>query len=153
MADDLRVLTVRQPFAWAISEGKSPENRTRNIVGKWRGKLAIHAGLQLADEDIYGPGGLWEQMADLTGKYFGVDDLVRGAIVCVVDLVGVHHSDDCAEMRGIGVQMCSPWAIDRMWHLDLANPRPITPIPARGRLGLWKPDPVLKRQIMEALND
>ena len=37
-------------------------------------------------------------------------------------------------------------------HLVLANPRPLaTPIPARGRLGLWRPDSDLTAAILAAL--
>ena len=42
----MRVLTVRQPWAWAIVHGgKDIENRTRNVAGAYRGPVAIHAGL------------------------------------------------------------------------------------------------------------
>lgn len=43
----MRILTVRQPWAWAIIHGgKDVENRVRNIAGDYRGPIAIHVGLQ-----------------------------------------------------------------------------------------------------------
>ncbi|MET7669386.1 hypothetical protein [Micromonospora luteifusca] len=39
---DLRAITVKQPWAWAIAHGgKNIENRSRDIT--YRGRLAIHA--------------------------------------------------------------------------------------------------------------
>mgnify|MGYP001137357808 FL=1 len=46
----MRAITVRQPWAWAIVFGqKDVENRSRNIAGRYRGPVAIHAGLR--DDD------------------------------------------------------------------------------------------------------
>ena len=53
---ELRVLTVRQPYAWAIIHGgKDIENRTRNIAGSYRGPVAIHAALQAPAFDTKHP--------------------------------------------------------------------------------------------------
>lgn len=49
----MRILTVRQPWAWAIIHGqKDVENRVRNIAGDYRGPVAIHTALDDAPEDI-----------------------------------------------------------------------------------------------------
>ena len=57
----MRVLTVRQPWAWAIlNAGKNIENRSRNIVGSYRGPVAIHAGMTADNDGI-------EECARLTG--------------------------------------------------------------------------------------
>lgn len=82
-----------------------------------------------------------------------------GTIIGVVDLVDVHlcktsttasyTGQPCCFKDGVPTgQMCSPWALDPpMYHLELANPRPLTtPIPCRGQLGLWTPpDDVLNQ--------
>lgn len=48
----MRILTVRQPWAWAIVHGgKDVENRTRNIAGAYRGPVAIHAGMRFDQSD------------------------------------------------------------------------------------------------------
>lgn len=145
----LRVLTLQQPWAWAvIFAGKSVENRTQSM-GAYRGPVAIHAGTT------------WSRFGARYLQRLGIeppDDLVRGAVIGVVDLVDQHHAGDpgCSGPAG-----CSPWAMThpdltggtgnparRMAHLELANPRPLAePVPARGRLSLWKPDAQLAAQV------
>lgn len=84
---ELRILTVRQPYAWAIIHGgKDIENRSRNIAGDYRGPVAIHAALKGASFDAKHP------------KLWPFDERhTTGVIIGVVDLVGVHHSESCAE--------------------------------------------------------
>ena len=123
MDDDLRVLTVRQPWAWAIVHGgKDVENRSR--ATRHRGPLLIHAG-QALEHDAYGV------VARLATRLPPApDQLERGAIIGVVDVVGCVEDSD------------SPWADEGLWHWLLANPRAIDPpVPAVGKLGLWKPPP------------
>lgn len=132
----MRVLTVRQPWAWAIIHGgKDVENRVRNIAGDYRGPVAIHVGLAY----------------DLAWSSRGLDDAMQasgarrarealpwhrdpGAIIGVVDLVGVHEAHpDCS--------IENEWAEPDVWHLELRNPRPLAkPIPFRGALGLRRLD-------------
>ena len=138
----MRALTVCQPWAWAIVDGrKSVENRTWRT--DYRGPLAIHAGLSRAHLDAM------ESYPDLSR--WDDDDLVFGAIIGVVELV------DC-------VRVAPPWPIERFpaaeqpelrrtwprgevpdpwatgpWCWLLERPRAITPIPCRGALGLWMP--------------
>lgn len=182
----MRVLTVRQPWAWAIIHGgKDVENRTRNIAGSYRGPVAIHAGKEVDIMDIAKP--------EIVGAVFAArlnygpgdprtfKESPRGAIIGVVDLVDVHRgrnadgkpptcwrpadtlgwvpwddrepftwNDETGETDTIESE-CSPWAMRDHYHLMLANPRPIEPIPAKGRLGLWRPAPELAQQITDAL--
>lgn len=162
----MRALTVQQPWAHGIVHcDKTPENRTRNIAGSYRGPVAIHAGLQVSqdgvDHELLRP--LWAVgrgyvhtitgAAQLSYKTDGNREtparaaavLPLGVVIGVVDLVGVHHDSD----HGRGYP-CSPWAIADNWHLVLENARPLEqPIPARGRLGLWTPDAELLGRIRE----
>jgi hypothetical protein len=149
----MRVLTVRQPWAWAIIHGgKDVENRVRNLAGDYRGPVAIHAGLSVEEEDS----AVWDfdeyrdAFSRATAPVRHVVD-VRGAILGVVDLVDVHSASviggcgrlrhDCPEHGTCRVH-CSTWAMGPTadgWfkHLVLANPRPLaTPIPFKGALGL-----------------
>jgi hypothetical protein len=154
----MRALTVQQPWAWAIVHGgKDVENRTQ--AWKYRGPLAIHAGARLSERGCRLVPDLLDQTqgsTDLLWRY-AMAELDYGAVIGVVDLVGVHTADWCWEPEGL----CSPWAeasYDEhdggvrhdVVHLVLENPRPLaTPIPAKGRLGLWTPDPHLLAQIRE----
>lgn len=156
----MRILTVRQPWAWAIIHGgKDVENRVRNLAGSYRGPVAIHAGMS-KDPDAHRHPliiSTWQENQDAYFLHFG-------AIIGVVDLLGVHDSGDCfhesilraAELfhsdretfdglpftSGAGgligrASFCSEWAQDGHFHLALANPRPLTePIPHKGALGL-----------------
>lgn len=169
MTTELRILTVRQPWAWAIIHGgKDVENRPRNIAGSYRGPVAIHAGLR------YDDGWASDALADAMNNHAGVWDepqpwraqigAASGAIIGVVDLVDVHKcagtptprprcyeatSNGFTEAVKAGTGLCSPWA-DQFSenHLVLANPRLLAvPIPYRGALGLRRLDADMTAQI------
>lgn len=170
----VKALTVRQPWAWAIIHGgKDVENRSRNIAGKYRGPVAIHAGVSVDDlQDVYDPR-IAEALrgAQTPVRWTVGDHLDFGAIIGVVDLVDVHTPDDCwakdfqyvrdlwegdrgrfnalpdSGAGGVAgkVRLCSPWAQHNDGHhLVLANPKPCEPVPCRGALGLWTvPDDIV----------
>lgn len=147
----MRVLTVRQPWAWAIVHGgKTIENRTRNIAGAYRGPVAIHAA-QREVPDKYAKGGPIDTIQHITGTVplFHLPQNL-GAVIGVVDLIDVHM--ECRYLEPT-TRQCSPWAEPNAYHLEFANPHPITPIPAKGRLGLWTPDTALADQIRRALEE
>ncbi len=144
---EMRVLTVRQPWAWAILAGfKSVENRVRNIAGDYRGPVAIHAGRA---EDIGAR--QHPEILRLAREQWGTEpaDLLTGMpqmfghILGVVNLYAVHEHDGSERFR------CCPnapdrytrWAEPGMWHLCMASPRRLAePIPFRGALGLRRLD-------------
>lgn len=148
----MRILTVRQPWAWAIIYGgKDVENRVRNVAGTYRGPVAIHVGMADADN---APERLWldhasfyREQAAKRSRDVSWRDCDRGLIIGVVELVGVHegHNTERSQFRavrscyrpGTPFGPCSPWALPDHHHLELANPRPLaTPIPYKGALGL-----------------
>jgi len=110
MTTELRILTVRQPWAWAIIHGgKDVENRVRNIAGSYRGPVAIHVGLAIDDNydrrrisEVAGrisrekrPVGMRmvpSRISEPNEPRFHVTERYgyRGAIIGVVDLVDVH---------------------------------------------------------------
>lgn len=131
----MKALSIRQPWAWAILHvGKDVENR--NWSTRFRGTVAVHAakGMTRDEYDSY------------VCKYFRIglpvprpEDLTRGAIVGLVDIVDcVRHSD-------------SPWFQGECGFV-LANPRPLkTPIPCKGALGFWDVPAEIAKQIKEQL--
>jgi hypothetical protein len=128
-ANRMRALTVRQPWAWAIIHaGKDIENRgwtNRHVAGT----IAIHAGSGLDPLDELPRG----------AKTPRSDDLVRGAIIGVVDIVGVVKRHR------------SKWFSGPLGWL-LQNPRPLPkPIRYSGRLGLWRIPPAIERTIAQQL--
>lgn len=158
-APDVRILTVRQPWAHAIIHlGKDVENRVRNLAGDYRGPVAIHVAKSLPPFDEHWEAG--SRIAEISGyRPLFHDPALFGAIIGVVDLVDVHlcsawlgccHKADVlgwspvdgsdSSDRGWEPRICSPWGDvqeDALHHLSFANPRPLAePIPYRGALGL-----------------
>lgn len=156
---ELRILTVRQPWAWAIIHGgKDVENRVRNMAGAYRGPVAIHAGMRYdygwqsaALDDAMRPGRNEAARAAFeSGTQFVQHPMPweegLGHIIGVVDLIDVHTiSEDDHMDYEVGPVSCSPWAqwwdAGTRYHLVLANPRPLSePIPYKGALGLRRLD-------------
>lgn len=131
----MKVLTVRQPWAAAFfvapNIAKDIENRT------WApgtvGRIAIHAGLTV-DED-----------ALLTVGTPRILDKSVGVILGTVEITSYHRA---GVPGGCSSMFCdaNPWAMfdedGRIWHWMIEHARRfVTPIPARGNLGLWEPGP------------
>lgn len=133
---DLRVLTVRAPWSAFIAAGsKLTENRT--WMTNHRGLIAIHAA-SAGDWNGFKHPAATEAVVAAARPWIDV----RGAYVALAEIDDCHpYSAGCCT---------SPWA-DRdgdVWHWTLANVRPLaTPIPARGRLGLWPANPHAIEQI------
>jgi len=129
MADEIRALTVKQPWAWAIaSAGKTVENRGWET--RYRGLLAIHAGKAIDREGLDDP----RILQAICDRAFQIGDAPsrQGAVIAVAELAGCHGPDDC---RGT----CSPWAVSGRYHWNLFDARPLPePVPCRGALGLWR---------------
>ena len=138
----MRILTVRQPWAWAIIHGgKDVENRVRNIAGSYRGPVAIHVAQADADG---APESAWKAQADFYRERampirqpvrFIPGFFDRGMIIGVVDLTAAHIT--CPPTYDPERGLCSTWAQRDHWHLHLSNPRALSdPIPYKGALGL-----------------
>nr|WP_219818232.1 hypothetical protein [Clavibacter michiganensis] len=162
---EMRILTVKQPWAWAIiHRGKDVENRSRNLAGEYRGLVAIHVGLtdddNVADHEhpahglIHSPcphrhqrnHKIWSCTWCSQTEHRRWAD--HGHIIGVVDLTDAHDrfcdTDD--------YPICSQWAEFDQWHLVLENPRPLAkPMPYRGGLGLRRLDPATTAEILAAI--
>ena len=111
----MRALSIRQPWAWAIIHaGKDVENRTWNT--HLRGTIAIHASGNV-DKEAKLPSG---------SKKAEPEDLVRGAIVGLVDIVDVVREHSSEWFTGpYGFVLKNPQVLPR-------------PIPCKGSLGFWR---------------
>lgn len=131
----MRCITLRQPWAaLVIYGGKDIENRAQNILGTYRGPLAIHAGQQPDLEAM----AVFRDMQGVPAEAQAAMD-VRGAMLGTTTVRGVHP--------WMPMGCCTSfWAQPRAWHLELdvnaVRPLP-EPVPARGALGLWRPDRAL----------
>ena len=157
-------LSVRQPWATGLVTPskanptvpvKPVENRTKRWpstrqlpVDVW-----IHASLTVDYSDAAGQAVAWLGEERYGRQPYAVEVLALhhrlkktvGVIVGRVTFTGCHHAEgECHACQGIGTcdrsAHCSPrWAEPDVWHWQAANPMPLaTPIPAKGRLGLWK---------------
>jgi len=130
----MKALSVWQPWCWAMFElpperWKDIENRTWPapwVKGKW---IAIHAALRLDDGDawwaIEEAGGQRPPSHDAIGDG-GVHELVRGAIVGVVEVLDFVTTSS------------SPWFFGPVgWVLGQRFRLPV-PVPCRGAQGLWE---------------
>lgn len=140
----MKAITLRPPYGWAILNGKSPENRGRNIAGDYRGPVVIHQGKRPIPLDDPGR----ELIFDLTGRLLLAEHpRTLGAALGVAELVDVHWADTCwdyDEDLDEG-RFCSPWAMGEQHHIVLRGQRWFPePIPYRGALGLWEfPDELI----------
>lgn len=141
----MKALTVQQPWAWAIFNGKNIENRSQ--LWSHRGPLAIHAGFRLAASAMHDPrilGAVAGSPIDSRCRFWSLQGdlephLVYGAIIGLVEVVDCHPAAGC----------CAPWGEteyvefggrprQQIAHLVLENPSLLAePIPCRGALGLW----------------
>ena len=162
----MRILTVRRPWAWAlVHAGKNVENRQTNVAGKYRGPVAIHAGLQAdsaVDEYEHPMHGLvyppcpnrrYADHNEYSCTWCSVIAPQRhahaGHIIGVAELVRVHQAKSIEEHQitsstPLYFNTCcsSPWAeVAGAWHLVFEQPRPLTePLPYKGMLGLRRLD-------------
>ena len=118
----MKLLTIKQPWCWCILfAGKDIENRVWQTP--YRGPLLIHAGKGGTKSEH-------QRIAQVVWEEDGIriprfEDMPRGGIVGVVDLVGVVTEEDAQ----------STW-FGGPYGLVLANPRPLPFYPMKGQLGL-----------------
>jgi len=111
--DELRCVTVRQPWASAIALGaKLVENRTRST--SYRGLIGIHAG------KAWAPGGVRDDRCQsaLVGTWplaepeyeFGLLGLPMGSVIAVANLVDCHRASVTKTCGQWGdPECCGPW--------------------------------------------
>jgi hypothetical protein len=160
-----RALTLRQPWATAVLLGKPVENRGKPLMSDG-GLLWLHAGAR----SRWDPAGeksplvrnVWAGHArsrpEAHNSIWMLGKETRwmpfGAIVAMMEIRGCHHSSVCVTPHGAGSPvLCSPWAVDGQYHIEIAAVHPLrTAILCRGWQGLWPLGddvlPVLRAEII-----
>lgn len=123
----LPALSIRQPWAMCILNGKNVENREWRT--HFRGRFLIHAGKTMTAPEVEA----WRIFvegfipdADREWMYrVKTRDIKRGGIVGIADLV------DCV------TEHTSPWFTGPFGFV-LENVRPLPFVPCRGALGFFK---------------
>ena len=156
-----KILTVRQPWAWAIAHGgKTTENRSQPT--RHRGPVLIHAGKGWSNRGGVDPrvvaaakdAGIGTGVFRELSRY----DFRFGEVLAVAELV------DCHTARATSVEACcAPWGesfyresggrtVTGVVHLTLDKIRPLpNPVPCRGRLGLTTPPADVVAAVAEQL--
>ena len=127
----MKVLTIREPYATLIlNRVKTIE--TRSWKTNYRGELYIHAGASKISKAI-------RSMAALS-KLYDPDKLNYGHIICKCNLVDcVYMTEEYIEQEKRNDPdnfVAGYYAVGRYAWI-LKNIAPITPIEAKGKLGLW----------------
>ncbi|WP_153116046.1 ASCH domain-containing protein [Rhodocyclus tenuis] len=129
----MKAISIRQPWAWMILNGKDVENR--DWATRFRGRVLIHASKGMTYEEWQDA---WEfaQGSGLSPKAVNAGltskNIARGGIVGSVEIV------DCVTKSD------SRWFVGRYGFL-LRDPEPLPFIPFKGQLGFFDvPDHLLK---------
>lgn len=162
-----RLLTVREPWASAIIFGdKNIENRSQGFPKKYRGPLWIHASKEWSERGAFDPR-IRETFAQGPFSY-AVRHRVAyrgrpphpfhgGYVIGRAEVEDIHPAAGC----------CEPWGEESypaanaegrpagvVTHIVLAERRALAqPIPAKGALGLWRPDEDLALELDAAALD
>jgi hypothetical protein len=154
MTPDLRLITIRQPWAWAVPyAGKSTENRTGSPA-RWsyRGLIGIHAGAAWSKRGAYSPllsTAWWAARGVTWGGFCPVSrpqrvagyyvhpteanpDAKPGEVIHFARCIAVAHLTDVHPAAGC----CEPWGEDTytdhqgrlrtdVVHLHLEDIRPL----------------------------
>ena len=127
----MKVLTVKEPFATLI-KNKIKHIETRSWKTKYRGELYIQAGVAKISKDVRRREGLSQMYSD--------NELNYGYIICKCNLVDcIYMTEEFIEeekKKNLNNFIAGHYEVGRYaWVLD--NIEPITPIKAKGQLGIW----------------
>ncbi|OEV14060.1 hypothetical protein [Streptomyces nanshensis] len=145
--EDVRALTVWQPWTFAIAEGfKATENRTRRT--HYRGRLLLHSGQRLDEhvsivrwsrdaasrlDQLGGRSNFWNARTAIPSRFHSPPPtLALSAVIAVATLTDCHPA---------AAGCCAPWGEPGVFHWTLSDVVALDkPVPCPGRQGLWRPD-------------
>ena len=137
--NDLKALSVRQPWAWAIVyAGKNVENRTWRT--SHRGPLLIHASKTFDAEgyddllyaERFEPGIFGRPLPSPS-------EFLRGGLVGRVDVVGCIGGPDDFDWADAAAAEAADFWFSGPFGLVLEGPEPMRFRPCRGMPGLFRP--------------
>lgn len=136
MPDLVRACTVRYPHGACIASGlKTTENRIWWTA--WTGWLLIHQGLG-RDRTVLGANMFEHVRAALDASPETAH--LPGHVIAIARMTGCHAADGC----------CEPFGFATGYHFTLEDIHALTnPVPAVGKLGLWKPGDDLVAEVCE----
>jgi ASCH domain len=134
--DGVRVLSIQQPWAWAIVEGHKPvENRTWTT--RYRGPVLIHAGVTVRGPEIEY---LRDEFRLKPPSRFEID---RGCIVGVAELVDVVTRKNA---KRYGRWFLGPYGLVLRNAVALRKP-----VKVKSQLGLYRPTAALLARVNRQL--
>lgn len=149
MIRDLRAITIRPPWSEAVADGHKPiENRSKGFPKTHRGLTLIHASQKLSvrgwNDDRIRP--LYPDV------YTGDATWSAGKVIAAANLVDVHPAAGCCEPWGEqAYRDANDHVTTDIVHLVFEDAVRLRPIPTRGALGLWRPDPDLQLEVAHAM--
>lgn len=127
ITDDMKALSINQPWAWLIVNGYKPlENRSWDT--KFRGEFLIHAGKKYDDD-------CWLFAEEMDIDLPPIEEMERGGIVGKARLINTVHESH----KHLLTSQDKPWFFGPYgFILDSAEPLPFRP--CKGALGFFTPD-------------
>lgn len=127
----MKALTIWQPWASLIASGEK-QYETRSWETKYRGPLAIHAGLGDMTKELFECTSFYREAL----HWSSVPALPSGGVLCIVNLV------ECLPTAGLSIsqkeQNFGDFSSGRFaWKLELVE-RFEKPILVSGKQGLWE---------------
>ncbi|MED1955109.1 ASCH domain-containing protein [Brevibacillus centrosporus] len=138
----MKAITLHQPWATLIALGEK-RFETRSWATKYRGPIAIHAAKKV-DKEICQQ----EPFRSVLAKHgYTADNLPTGAVVAKCQLVDCHQiistGYDAATLYAVGIpkvrdnEFAFGWYKAGRYAWEMADVKPIDPVPAKGQQGLW----------------
>lgn len=132
---EMMCLAIKQPWTWAIfNAGKNIENR--DWPTRFRGRIAILASKGMTQGE-YDEGCYFISRKEPEIAIPSYDSMVRGHIIGTVDIT------DCGKFHD------NKWFVGTYGMLLSSPVKFITPIPARGRLGIFPLEASIADQVEE----
>jgi len=126
----MKVLTIKEPFATLI-KNRIKYIETRSWKTNYRGELYIHAGVTKISKEV--------KSRKKLSELYNEQDLNYGYILCKCNLIDcVYMTEEFIEKEKMNEKnyISGHYEVGRYaWILD--NIEPITPIKAKGQLGIW----------------